>query len=126
MKKFLRKALGLVTLATVVPVSITHDEIAGKTTYQSLLASLTVGRGKDGQVNVGLNLGEGILTGAVGEMVDARKEAALFADYDLTPVSVDGEPAEAEAPAVEEEPVAQELPAPEETSEVEGEYGALY
>lgn len=102
MKKFLRKALGLVTLATVVPVSITHDEVTGKTTYQSLLASLTVGPNEDGvHTDVGVNMGEGVLTGAVRTLIAAQKEAAMYADYELEPTA----PA---APA--EEPAAPEAP----------------
>ena len=88
MKKFLRRVLGLVTLATVVPVSITHDDATGKTTYQSLLASLTVKPGQDGESpNVDLNIGEGVLTGAINDMILAQQEAAMFADEDLIVVS---------------------------------------
>lgn len=116
MKKFLRKALGLVTLATVVPVSITHDQITGKTTYQSLLASLTIGTNEDGvHTDVGLNLGEGVLTGAVHSLLAAQKEAAMFADHELTP-----------SPAAVEEPVTGEAPAVEETPDSEGEHAVLF
>lgn len=111
MKKFLRKALRLATLATVVPVSITHNKETGKTTYQSLLATLTVGRGEDGvHTDVGLNLGEGVLTGAIYQLLAAQKEANLFADHELTP-----SPA-AEKTPVSEEPVAQDAPAGEDPS----------
>lgn len=86
MKKFWKTALRLATLATVVPVSVTHDESTGKTTYQSLLASLEVGPNRDGITrNVGVNLGEGLLTGAVRQMVAAKKESVLYADQDLIP-----------------------------------------
>ena len=86
MKKFWKTALRLATLATVIPVSVTHDEITGKTTYQSLLASLEVGPGQDGITrNVGVSLGEGLLTGAVRQMVAAKKESVLYADQDLIP-----------------------------------------
>ncbi|MDE6108421.1 MAG: hypothetical protein K2F83_07135 [Oscillospiraceae bacterium] len=106
MKKFLRKALGLMTLATVVPVNITHDETTGKTTYQSLLASLTVGQSKDGvHTDVGLNLGEGILTGAVYQLIAAQKEAAMFADQERTSSPTKEEPVAEETPAAPEEPI---------------------
>ena len=121
MKKLFRKALGLVTLATVVPVSITHDQETGKTTYQSLLASLTVGTNEDGvHTDVGLNLGEGVLTGAIYQLLAAQKEATMFADHELTPSPVE------EKTPVAEEPVAQETPATEKTSDGEDKYAVLY
>ena len=90
MKKFLRKVLALTTLATVVPVSINRDEITGKTTYQSLLATLTVKHGRDGAgTNMVLDMGEGVLTKAVNDIILARQEAAMYADEELiiTPVA---------------------------------------
>lgn len=99
MKKFWRNVLRLATLATVIPVSVTHDESTGKTTYQSLLASLEIGPGQDGITReVGLDLGEGVLTGAVRQMVAAKKESALYADSELvpSPVKTDGEEAPSE------------------------------
>ena len=107
MKKFLRRVLGLVTLATVVPVSINRDEETGKTTYQSLLASLTVRRGQDGTpTDVALDMGEGVLTHAINDMILAQQEAAMFADEELIVVS----------PAVPaEEPEATEAEASETT-----------
>ena len=85
MKKFWKKVLGLATLATVVPVSITRDEDSGKTTYQSLLATLTV---KSGQAagepsDVSVNIGEGVLTEAVRSIIIARQEAAMYTDEEL-------------------------------------------
>lgn len=104
MKKFWRKALRLVTLATVIPVNVTHDEHTGKTTYQSLLASLSVGPSQDGiHTDVGLNIGEGVLTGAVRTLIDAQKEAAMYADYELDPISP-------VAPAPADESVETEVP----------------
>ena len=88
MKKLLRKVLALTTLATVVPVRITHDQETGKTTYQSLLASLTLGPGPDGvTTDASLNMGEGVLTEAIQSMIVAQQEAAMFADEDLIVVS---------------------------------------
>ena len=88
MKRFLRKVLALTTLATVVPVRVTHDEESGKTTYQSLLASLTLGPGSDGvTTDASINMGEGVLTEAIQGMITAQQEAAMFADEDLIVVS---------------------------------------
>lgn len=79
MKKFWKRALRLATLATVIPVSVTHDEESGKTTYQSLLASLELGPGQE----VGINLGEGVLTGAIRGKMAAQKEESMFDDQAL-------------------------------------------
>ena len=88
MKKFLRRVLALTTLATVVPVSITHDDTTGKTTYQSLLATLTVKPGRDGDpADVALNMGEGVLTQAINDIIVAQQEAAMFADEELIVVA---------------------------------------
>ena len=108
MKKFWKRALGLLTLATVVPVVVEHDEETGKTTYQSLLASLVVGPSRDGiHADVGLNLGEGVLSGPVCQRLSARKEARLYAD--------DEPEAAVPFPAAEEAPESGEAPAsPEE------------
>lgn len=110
MKKFWKTALKLVTLATVVPVSITHDETTGKTTYQSLLASLEIGPTQNGvHTDVGLNLGEGVLTGAIYQRVAAQKESALYADSELIPSSAvkkdDSAPSPAEESTAEEAPL---------------------
>lgn len=108
MKKFWRRALRLATLATVIPVSITHDDITGETTYQSLLASLRVGPGKDGvTTDVGVNLGDGVLSGAIRQIIAVQKESAMYADSELTSpgVKTDGpvivRPAQESAPAEE-------------------------
>ena len=95
MKKFLRKVLALTTLATVVPVRITHDDETGKTTYQSLLATLTLGPGSDGvTTDASINMGEGVLTEAIQGMIVARQEAAMFADEELIITPVEAEPTE--------------------------------
>ncbi len=111
MKKFWKRALSLLTLATVVPVSIKHDEATGKTTYQSLLASLEVGPSRDGtHTNVGLNLGEGALSGPLYQHLVVRKEAAMYADDEpetAVPFLPSGEPTE-ETPADVEDPVSTE------------------
>ena len=84
MKKFWRKVLGLATLATVVPIYIERDEAADKTIYQSLLATLTVKLGQNGErTDVALDMGEGLLTHAINDIIIAQQEAAMFADEEL-------------------------------------------
>lgn len=79
MKKFW-KALGLAALAAAVPVRFQKDE-TGKKKYQSLLISVDVDPNEDGQgAEIGINLGEGLLTNAISSLVGAKKEQHLFAD----------------------------------------------
>lgn len=79
MKKFW-KALGLAALAAAVPVRFQKDE-TGKKKYQSLLISVDVDPNEDGQgAEIGINLGEGLLTNAITNLVGAKKEQHLFAD----------------------------------------------
>lgn len=118
MKKFWKRTLRLATLATVIPVSVTHDEENGKTTYQSLLASLELGPGQE----VGINLGEGVLTGAIRGRMAAQKEESMFDDQALM----------ASSPVVQASvETAQEAPAsaaPQDSSPAEDEttHSALY
>ena len=80
MKKFW-KALGIAALAAAVPVRVKKDTETGKKKFQSLLLSVDVGPGENGEgTDVGINFGEGIVTGAITNLVDAKKEANLFAD----------------------------------------------
>lgn len=79
MKK-LWKALGLATLAAIVPVRFKKDEATGKKTYQSLLLSVDLGPGEEEGTEIGINLGEGVLTQAISGLVNAKKESALFTD----------------------------------------------
>ena len=75
------KILGITALAAAVPVRIKKDEITGKKKYQSLLLSVDVGPGETGEgTDVGINLGQGVITGAISNLMDAKKEASLFAD----------------------------------------------
>ena len=77
------KALGIAALAAAVPVRIKKDETTGRKKYQSLLLSVDVGPGEGGEgTDIGVNFGEGVLTGAITNLVDARKEAERFADDD--------------------------------------------
>ena len=75
------KALGIAALAAAVPVRVKKDETTGRKKYQSLLISVDVGPGEGGEgTDIGINFGEGVITGAISNLVDARKEAELFAD----------------------------------------------
>ena len=81
------KVLGITALAAAVPVRIKKDEVTGKKKYQSLLLSVDVGPGESGEgTDVGINLGEGVITGAISNLVTAKKEADLFADDELDAV----------------------------------------
>ena len=75
------KVLGITALAAAVPVRFKKDEETGKKTYQSLLLSVDVGPGEDDiHTDIGINLGEGVLTQAIGNLVNAKKESKLFTD----------------------------------------------
>lgn len=80
MKKFW-KALGIAALAAFVPVRFQKDEETGKKKYQSLLLSVDVGPGENETgTDIGINLGEGVLTDLGRKVVGARREAAMFTD----------------------------------------------
>ena len=74
------KALGITALAAAVPVRFKRDEDTGKKTYQSLLLSVDVGPGEGEGTEIGINVGEGVLTQAIGNLVNAKKESKLFTD----------------------------------------------
>ena len=75
------KVLGITALAAAVPVRVKKDETTGKKKYQSLLLSVDIGPGEDGEgTDVGINLGKGVITGAISNLMAAKKEANLFAD----------------------------------------------
>ena len=79
--KTIWKVLGVAALAAAVPVRVRKDEETRKKTYQSLLLSVDVGPGENGEgTDIGINFGEGVITGAIMNLVDAKKEAELFAD----------------------------------------------
>ena len=98
MKK-LWKAFGITAaLAALVPVSIKEDKETGKKTYRSLLMSLDVKTDEEAQEKqIGLNIGDGLISSAIVNAVTARREAELFTD----------DPAE----AVVTEAIADEVPA---------------
>ena len=80
MKK-LWKILGITALAAAVPIRVKKDETTGTKKYQSLLLSVDVGPGENGEgTDVGINLGEGVIGSAISSLIDAKKEAELFAD----------------------------------------------
>ena len=74
------KVLGITALAAAVPVRFKKDEDTGKKTYQSLLLSVDVGPGEEEGTEIGINVGEGVLTQAIGSLVNAKKESKLFTD----------------------------------------------
>ena len=75
------KALGIAALAAAVPVRIKKDEAAGKKKFQSLLLSVDVGPGENGEgTDVSINLGEGVIGSAIANLMAAQKESELFAD----------------------------------------------
>ena len=127
MKKFW-KALGIAALAAAVPVRIKKDEETGRKKFQSLLLSVDVGPGEGGEgTDIGINLGEGLLTDLGKGIVGAKKEAAmftddpeeavLFADDELETAEV-STPAPAPTPAeVADAPLAEEAAEPVATEE---------
>lgn len=81
--KAIWKILGITALAAAIPVRVKKDDETGKRKYQSLLLSVDVGPGEDGEgTDIGINLGEGVITGAITNLVTAKKEAELYADDD--------------------------------------------
>ena len=75
------KVLGITALAAAVPVRIRKDGEKRKKTYQSLLLSVDVGPGENGEgTDIGINFGEGVITAAITNLMTAKKEAELFAD----------------------------------------------
>lgn len=123
MKKFW-KALGVAALAAAVPVRFQKDDVTGEKTFQSLLVSVNVGPGEEGGTEIGINFGDGVLTQAIGSLVNAKKESKLFTEdpeeavlfADSEPEAVVVEPQAPAAPAEEPEP-AQPAGEPEATEE---------
>lgn len=100
------KVLGITALAAAVPVRFKKDEDTGKKTYQSLLLSVDVGPGEEEGTEIGINVGEGVLTQAIGNLVNAKKESKLFTDDPQEAVLfADGDP---EAAAVTVSHIAEE------------------
>ena len=102
MKKFW-KALGIAALAAAVPVRIKKDETTGKRKFQSLLLSVDVGPGENGEgTDIGINLGEGLVGSAITNLMDAKKEAELFADDEPEAAVLDADELQAIADEVQE------------------------
>ena len=74
------KALGIAALAAIVPVRFKKDEETGKKTFQSLLWKLDVSPKDGDNVEIGLDLMEGVLTAPLMNAIDAKKESELFTD----------------------------------------------
>lgn len=128
MKKFW-KALGIAALAAAVPVRFKKDDATGKKTFQSLLLSVEVGPGEEEGTEIGINMGDGVLTKAIGGLVTAKKESKLFTENpeeavlfaDDQPEEAAADTAEDQAEADGDEPAAQaeEAEAAGETAESE-------
>ena len=112
MKKFW-KVLGLAAIAAAVPVRVRRDEDTGKKKYQSLLLSFDVGPDEEGiGTEIGINVGEGLLTNAIGGLVNAKKESKLFTDDPEEAVLfADGEPEAAAVEPIQETAAAEDTPA---------------
>ena len=104
MKK-LWKALGITTaLAALVPVSIKEDKESGKKTYQSLLLSLNIKTDEaEKQKEIGLNLGDGLVSRAIARAVTAKREAELFTDDPAEAVVTEAQAIADEAQAIADE-----------------------
>ena len=90
MKKYW-KYLGIAALASVIPVRVKRDEETGKRTYQSLLFSVDVGHGANGQsTNISVNV-EGVIGSAISGLLAAKNESELFADNDPEAATLDAE-----------------------------------
>ena len=123
-KNTIWKALGLAALAAAIPLKVKKDEETGRRTYQSLLFSVDVGPDQEtGEgTAIGINVGEGLLSGPLSKAAAAKKEDGLFADDEpesaVVPNIIDfTQTAEAQEESAAEKPAA---PAPayvEEASE---------
>lgn len=82
------KALGIATLAAVVPVTYKKDEETGKRTFQSLFMSLDIGPGKaENHINIGLNIGDGVIPNALRRQQDP--DIDCYADEELERSTMD-------------------------------------
>ena len=86
------KALGIAALAAAVPVRIKKDDTTGKKKLQSLLRSVDIGPGENGEgTDIGINFGEGVIHSAITNLMDSKKEAELFADDEPEAAVLDAE-----------------------------------
>ena len=112
-KNTIWKALGLAALAAAIPLKVKKDEETGKRTYQSLLFSVDVGPDREtGEgTDIGVNVGEGLLSGPLSKAVAAKKEDGLFADDEPESAVVPNIIDFAQAAEAQEENAAAEKPA---------------
>ena len=103
------KVLGLTALAAFVPVRIQKDEETGRKKFQSLLLSVDVDTDEEGNtVDIGVNLGEGVLTELGRKAANNLRESEMFTD-DPAEAAVD--PVELQAAADEAQAAADDLKA---------------
>ena len=109
------KALGIAALAALVPVRYRKDEESGRKTFQSLLISVDVGPGKDEiHTDIGISLGEGVLTDLGRKLMGAKEAGMVTDDPDEAAVDADLAQAladEAQAAADEAQSIADDLQA---------------
>lgn len=75
------KALGVAALAALVPVRYRKNEETGQQTFQSLLLSVDVDTDPEEKtVDIGVNLGEGVLTDLGRKLAGAVRESEMFTD----------------------------------------------
>lgn len=100
------KALGIAALAAVVPVRYRKDEETGVKSFQSLLWKLDVSPKDGDNMEIGLDLMEGVLTAPLMDLISSAREAELFTDDpEEAALFADGEAETApawEAPSAEE------------------------
>ena len=120
-KNTIWKALGLAALAAAIPLKVKKDEETGKRTYQSLLFSVDVGPDREtGEgTAIGVNVGEGLLSGPLSKAVAAKKEDGLFADDEPESAVVPNIIDFAQAAEAQEENAAAEKPAAPAPAQVE-------
>ena len=99
------KALGVTAaLAALVPVSIKEDKETRKKTYRSLLLSLDVKTDEAAEVQeIGLNIGDGLVSRAIARAVTAKREAELFTDDPAEAVVAEAQAIADEAQAIADE-----------------------
>ena len=117
------KLLGATLAIGLTPSKVEKNEETGEKSDQALLWRITSAPGEsEGQREIGINLGEGTLTGKLADVIEKKNEEThLFSDelcveYTGAPVATEEapeEPAPAEETAVPDEPAA----APEEAEE---------
>ena len=94
--------LGIAALASVIPVRVKRDEKTGKRTYQSLVFSVDVGHGDNGQsTDISVSV-EGVIGSAISRLKTAKAESELFADNEPEAATLDAEDLQVIADAAQE------------------------